>query len=119
MSGRSRIGVGRVYEDPDPDGGERVLVDRLWPRGFRKGDPRVGRWIPRVAPSTELRKWYSHQPERFDEFAARYASELETEEGAAALVELREVLRGGPVTLVTAARDLDASHVAVLARLLS
>jgi uncharacterized protein YeaO (DUF488 family) len=119
MSGRSRIGVGRVYEDPDPDGGERVLVDRLWPRGFRKGDPRVGRWIPRVAPSTELRKWYSHQPERFDEFAARYASELETEEGAAALAELREVLRGGPVTLVTATRDLDASHVAVLARLLS
>ncbi len=119
MSGRSRIGVGRVYEDPGPDDGERVLVDRLWPRGFRKGDPRVGRWLPRVAPSTELRKWYSHQPERFDEFAARYASELETEEGAAALDELKQALRGGPVTLVTAARDLDGSHVAVLARLLS
>jgi uncharacterized protein YeaO (DUF488 family) len=119
MSGRSRIGVARVYDDPGPDDGERVLVDRLWPRGFRKGDPRVGRWIPKVAPSTELRKWYSHQPERFDEFAARYASELETEEGAAALAELRDVLRGGPVTLVTATRDLDGSHVAVLARLLS
>ena len=100
-----------MYEDPDPDGGERVLVDRLWPRGFRKGDPRVGRWIPRVAPSTELRKWYSHQPERFDEFAARYASELETEEGAAALAELREVLRGGPVTLVTATRDQQRDHL--------
>jgi uncharacterized protein YeaO (DUF488 family) len=119
MSGRTRIGVARVYDDPGPDDGERVLVDRLWPRGFRKGDPRVGRWMPKVAPSTELRKWYSHDAARFDEFAARYASELESEEGAAALAELRDMLRGGPVTLVTAARDLDGSHVAVLARLLS
>jgi uncharacterized protein YeaO (DUF488 family) len=108
-----------VYDEPGSDEGERVLVDRLWPRGFRKGDPRVGRWIPKVAPSTELRKWYSHEAARFDEFAVRYASELESEEGAAALAELRDVLRGGPVTLVTAARDLDGSHVAVLARLLS
>ena len=119
MSGRTRIGVARVYDEPGPDDGERVLVDRLWPRGFRKGDPRVGRWIPKVAPSTELRKWYSHEAARFDEFAARYASELESEEGAAAMGELKQVLRGGPVTLVTAARDLDGSHVAVLVRLLS
>ena len=119
MSGGSRIGVARVYDEPGHDRGERVLVDRLWPRGFRKGDPRVGRWIPKVAPSTELRKWYSHEAARFDEFAARYASELESEEAAAALAELRDVVRAGPVTLVTAARDLDGSHVAVLARLLS
>jgi uncharacterized protein YeaO (DUF488 family) len=119
MSPPRRIRVARVYEDPGPDDGERVLVDRLWPRGFRKGDPRVGRWIPRVAPSTELRKWYSHQPDRFDEFATRYTHELESEQGTAALDELNQVLRDGPVTLVTAARDLDASHVAVLARLLS
>jgi uncharacterized protein YeaO (DUF488 family) len=119
MSARRRIRVARVYDDPGPDEGERVLVDRLWPRGFRKGDPRAGRWMPKVAPSTELRKWYSHEPARFDEFAARYAAELETEEGAAALTELRDVLRAGPVTLVTAARDLDGSHVGVLARLLS
>lgn len=119
MSGRRRIKVARVYDDPGPDDGERVLVDRLWPRGFRKGDPRVGRWIPKVAPSTELRKWYSHQAGRFDEFAARYAQELESEEGAAAMNELKEVVRGGPITLVTAARDLDGSHVAVLARLLA
>jgi uncharacterized protein YeaO (DUF488 family) len=108
-----------VYEDPGPDDGERVLVDRLWPRGFRKGDPRVGRWLPRVAPSTELRKWYSHEAARFDEFAARYAQELESEEGTAAMNELKQVLRGGAVTLVTAARDLDDSHVGVLARLLA
>ena len=119
MSGSSRIRVARVYEDLGPDDGERVLVDRLWPRGFRKGDPRAGRWIPKVAPSTELRKWYSHEAARFDEFAARYAQELETAEGAAAMDELKELLHGGPVTLVTAARDLDGSHVAVLARLLA
>jgi uncharacterized protein YeaO (DUF488 family) len=119
MSSRRRIKVARVYDDPDPDGGERVLVDRLWPRGFRKGDPRVGRWIPKVAPSTELRKWYSHEPERFDEFGSRYADELESEEAAQALADLRAMVRDGPVTLVTAARDVDGSHVAVLVRLLS
>jgi uncharacterized protein YeaO (DUF488 family) len=117
--GRSRINLARVYDEPSPDDGERVLVDRLWPRGFRKGDARVGRWIPKIAPSTELRKWYSHEPARFDEFAKRYAAELETDEPAAALAELRDALKAGPVTLVTAARDLEGSHVAVLARLLS
>ena len=119
MGTRRRIKAARVYDDPAPDDGERVLVDRLWPRGFRKGDPRVGTWMPKVAPSTELRKWYSHEAARFDKFAARYAAELETEDGAAALAELRDVLRGGTVTLVTAARDLDRSHVAILTRLLS
>ncbi len=119
MGGGSGIRVARVYDEPGPDDGERVLVDRLWPRGFRKGDPRVGRWIPKVAPSTDLRKWYSHEAARFDEFAARYAQELESEEGTAAMDELKQVLRGGPVTLVTAAKDLEGSHVAVLARLLA
>ena len=117
MSAQHRLTVSRVY-DTDPGDGERVLVDRLWPRGFRKGDPRIDRWLRDVAPSTDLRKWYSHQPERFDEFAARYAAELQTPEGAAALAELRDVVKAGPVTLVTATRDLDGSHVAVLAELL-
>jgi uncharacterized protein YeaO (DUF488 family) len=108
-----------VYDEPAADDGERILVDRLWPRGFRKGDPRVGRWIPKVAPSTELRKWYSHETKRFDEFVARYTAELETDERAAALTEVRDALKAGPVTLVTAVRDLDGSHAAVLARVLS
>ena len=117
MSAQHRLTVSRVY-DTDPGDGERILVDRLWPRGFRKGDPRIDRWLRDVAPSTELRKWYSHQPDRFDEFAARYAAELQTAEGAAALDELRDVVEAGPVTLVTATRDLEGSHVAVLADLL-
>lgn len=119
MSTRARIKLARVYADPEPDDGERVLVDRLWPRGFRKGDPRVGRWLPKVAASTDLRRWYSHQPERFDEFVARYTAELDEGEAAAALAELRAVVDDGPVTLVTATRDLDGSHAAVLAKLLS
>jgi uncharacterized protein YeaO (DUF488 family) len=90
-------------------------VDRLWPRGFRKDDPRVGTWFKDVAPSKELREWYDHQPERFDEFATRYRKELQ---GSAALDELRRLTKSGVVTLVTATRHVDGSHAAVLATLL-
>lgn len=115
MSAKSRIRVARVYDDPDPDEGQRVLVDRVWPRGFRKGDPRVGTWCKDVAPSKELRTWYNHQPERFDEFATRYEQELL---GSAALEDLRKLTKRGAVTLVTATRDLEGSQAAVLAKLL-
>ena len=107
--------MARVYDDPSPDDGRRVLVDRLWPRGFRKDDPRVGTWLKDVAPSKELRGWYNHQPERFDEFAARYQKELR---GCEALDELRRLAKQGVVTLVTATRDVQGSQAAVLAALL-
>jgi len=116
MSAKSRIRVARVYDDPDPNEGQRVLVDRLWPRGFRKDDPRVGTWYKDVAPSNELRGWYSHKPERFDEFVARYHNELQ---GSEALDELRKLTTRGVVTLVTATRDVEISHAAVLAALLT
>lgn len=115
MSAKTRIRVARVYDDPSDDDGQRILVDRLWPRGFRKDDPRIGTWLKDVAPSKELRDWYHHQPERFDEFAARYRKELE---GSESLGELRKVTKSGVVTLVTATRDIDGSHAAVLAGLL-
>ena len=115
MSVESRIRVARIYDEVGPDDGQRVLVDRVWPRGIRKDDPRVGIWCKDVAPSTELRQWYHHQPERFDEFASRYEAEL-SESGA--LQELRTLTQRGVVTLVTATRDLDISHAAVLAKLL-
>lgn len=108
-----------MYQDPDPDEGERVLVDRLWPRGFRKDDPRVGRWLRGVAPSTELRRWYNHAPQRFEDFRARFLDELTDTTAAAALAELRDLAAAGPITLVTATRDVDGSHAAVLADLLS
>ncbi|MCV7026188.1 DUF488 family protein [Mycolicibacterium novocastrense] len=119
MGGRPSVEVARVYDPPGDDDGTRVLVDRLWPRGFRKDDPRAGRWLRAVAPSTELRRWYSHRPERFDEFVARYTAELETGEGAQALDELRSLLAEGPVVLVTATRDVEVSHAAVLRDLLT
>jgi uncharacterized protein YeaO (DUF488 family) len=104
-----------VYDDPSPDDGQRVLVDRLWPRGVRKDDPRVGTWYKDVAPSKELREWYHHDPQRFDEFVARYREELHDN---AALAELRKLTKRGVVTLVTATREVDGSHAAVLAKLL-
>lgn len=107
--------MARVYDDVSPDEGQRVLVDRVWPRGVRKDDPRVGVWCKEVAPSKDLREWYQHRAERFDEFAARYRAELR---GSAALAELRKRATRGPVTLVTATREVDISQAAVLAKLL-
>lgn len=111
--------MARVYDEPGAEDGERILVDRVWPRGFRKDDPRVGTWFKDAAPSQELRTWYGHRPERFDEFVTRYEAELRTEHGAAAFEGLRELTRGKKtVTLVTATRDVDGSQAAVLAQLL-
>jgi len=115
MSRGSRIRIARIYDDIDPDDGQRVLVDRIWPRGIRKDDPRVGIWRKDVAPSKELREWYHHQPERFDEFAARYEAELS---GSPALEDLRTLTKRSVVTLVTATREVEGSHAAVLAKLL-
>lgn len=108
--------IGRLYDPPDGD--QRILVDRLWPRGIRKDDPRVGHWLPKVAPSPDLRRWYGHRPERYAEFAVRYREELRTPEGAVALAELRELIAQAPTTLVTATHDLDASQLPILAEVL-
>ncbi|OBH82137.1 DUF488 domain-containing protein [Mycobacterium sp. E2989] len=115
MTGKGPIRVARVYDDLTPEDGQRVLVDRIWPRGVRKDDPRVGIWCREVAPSKDLREWYHHRPELFDEFASRYHAELR---GNPALGELRELAKRGGVTLVTATRTPDISHAAVLAELL-
>jgi uncharacterized protein YeaO (DUF488 family) len=115
VSARGLIRVARVYDDVDTDDGRRVLIDRLWPRGIRKDDPRVGTWCKDVAPSKELREWYQHKPERFEEFASRYEAELCD---SPALEELRKLTKRGVVTLVTATREVDGSHGAVLAKLL-
>ncbi|OBI21379.1 hypothetical protein A5712_15875 [Mycobacterium sp. E2327] len=115
MGAKSRIHVARVYDESQPNDGQRVLVDRIWPRGVRKDDPRVGIWCRDVAPSKELREWYHHDLERFDEFAERYTDELRD---SPALAELRKLAKRGVVTLVTAAREVDGSHAAVLAKLL-
>ncbi len=98
----------------------RVLADRLWPRGIAKADARVGRWMPHLAPTTALRRWYGHDPARWDEFARAYERELsESAPAADAMDQVRELLRQGPVLLTTATTDLDLSHLVVLARLLA
>ena len=113
------VWVRRVQEAPTHNDGTRVLVDRLWPRGMKKSDVVMDHWIKDVAPSTELRQWYSHDPEKFDEFASRYRAELGSSAGLAALQELRSCVRGTRLTLLTATKDVDHSQARVLADLLS
>ncbi|MEJ2440830.1 MAG: DUF488 domain-containing protein [Gammaproteobacteria bacterium] len=92
----------RVYDPPAKADGERVLVDRLWPRGLTKVKARVDHWLKDVAPSTELRKWFGHDPEKWTEFKKRYRVELKNNP---ALSELQALSRQGDITLVYAAKD--------------
>jgi uncharacterized protein YeaO (DUF488 family) len=115
MSSKPTIGMRRVYDDPSPEDGRRVLVDRIWPRGLAKARAGIDEWAKDVAPSTELRRWYGHEPARFEEFRRRYQAELAEPQRQAAVRHLRELAGSGPLTLVTATRDLDHSQAAVLA----
>src|SRR3569623_848490 len=108
----------RVYEDPSPDDGTRVLVDRIWPRGLTKDAADLDEWIKDAAPSTPLRRWYGHRPESFTEFRARYLAALAQPKPAAAVNRRRELNRAGDVTLLTATKDVDHRQAAVLAGLL-
>ncbi|MET8682477.1 DUF488 family protein [Streptomyces sp. NPDC004647] len=119
MAGRTEVRVRRVYEDPARDDGTRVLVDRIWPRGLAKAEAALDEWCKQVAPSTELRKWYAHDPERFEEFGRRYRAELEDPERAEALAHLRELAGGRrTLTLLTATRRPEISEAEVLATML-
>jgi uncharacterized protein YeaO (DUF488 family) len=113
------VRVRRVYEQPSPDDGERMLVDRLWPRGLSKKAARLDEWVKDVAPSDGLRRWYGHEPERFAEFRRRFLSELREPERAAALARLAEAANRGTVTLLTATKDAEHSEAAVLAEVLA
>jgi uncharacterized protein YeaO (DUF488 family) len=109
------LAVRRAYEQPEPTDGTRVLVDRLWPRGLSRDRAALDDWLRDVAPSDELRRWYGHDPARFAEFSDRYRAELSDTTHAEAVERLRGYLRSGPVTLLTATRDLALSHATVLA----
>lgn len=112
------VSVRRVYEKPSPDDGVRVLVDRVWPRGLRKDDAHLDEWRRDVAPSSELRTWYGHDPKRYDEFRRRYLAELQDPDRAEALGHLRDLAQRGTLTLLTATRDAGISQAAVLAEIL-
>ena len=110
------VHVKRAYEPPAPSDGYRVLIDRLWPRGVERESARLDEWARELAPSTELRRWFGHDPARFGEFRERYLDELSAQE--AKLRELRERARETTLTLVYGARDTEHNDAVVLAELL-
>jgi uncharacterized protein YeaO (DUF488 family) len=110
------IRLKRAYEPASRGDGHRVLVERLWPRGLRKADAHIDEWLKDVAPSNQLRRWFGHDPERFDEFRERYERELRSAPARAALTELARRAARGTVTLVYAAHDERHNSAVVLAQ---
>jgi uncharacterized protein YeaO (DUF488 family) len=104
--------IKRIYEAPGEDDGFRVLVDRLWPRGVGKEDAALDQWLKEVAPSPELRTWFGHDPERFEEFAERYRVELESNPTLDGLIDTAKEAES--ITLLYAARDPECNHAVVL-----
>ena len=97
------IALKRVYETPAPSDGCRILVERLWPRGLSKANAKVDLWSKETAPSAELRRWFNHEPDKWEEFKRRYFKELEDQQEA--LSPLLERVRAGQVTFVFASRE--------------
>ena len=112
------VEIARVYRLEKQDDRYYVLVDRLWPRGVARATAPFDEWLKDVAPSAELRKWYGHEPERFQEFASRYRQELETDPAYGAFQTLRSHAQAGRLVLLTATKNLEQSEAAVLQGLL-
>lgn len=112
-----KVKIKRVYEQPEKEDGTRILVDRLWPRGLTKEKAHVDLWMKEIAPSTELRKWFHHDPEKWAEFQKRYKMELKS--NAAQLKLLKKEIAKGSTTLVYGAKDEEHNEAAVLQQLLN
>ncbi len=110
------IRLKRAYDTPSRTDGTRVLIDRIWPRGIKKTDAKIDLWLRDIAPSTELRKWFVHDPEKWNEFQRRYAEELQN--AGEALETLQNHCANGRVTLVYAAKDTTHNNAVVLKRIL-
>lgn len=110
------IHVKRVYDEKSKDDGYRVFVDRLWPRGVSKEDAHFDEWLKELAPSTELRKWFDHVPERFEGFKTRYKKELQEQGGE--LDKLRNIAKSEKITLLFAAKDTDMNNAVVVKEVL-
>ena len=106
------IRIKRVYESPDQADGYRILTDRLWPRGLSRSALKIDLWVRDAAPSNELRRWYGHDPSKWDEFKARYFVELDEDPGV--LRAVRERIACGTVTLLFASRELRLNNAAAL-----
>ena len=113
----TKLKVKRVYDPPAPADGQRVLVDRVWPRGLSKEKLSDALWLKEIAPSTALRQWFGHRPERWPEFQTRYARELR--DNAEPVAQLRALMKRGTVTLLYGARDTEHNQAVALARYLA
>ena len=112
------VALKRAYDEPAASDGTRVLVERLWPRGISRERAHIDLWLKDVAPSTELRTWFHHDPQKFPEFRRRYEAELKSEAAQQALTKLREIAKQGQLTLVFAAHDANLSNAVILQDLL-
>jgi uncharacterized protein YeaO (DUF488 family) len=110
------IQVKRVYDPVSPGDGKRILVDRLWPRGIRKEEARIDEWLKEISPSTELRKWYSHDPDKWQEFKQRYKAELR--EKTELLEKIRGEARKGTVTLLYSSKETLLNNAVALKELI-
>ena len=112
-----RLRTRRIYDPPEPGDGVRLLVDRVWPRGVRRADARIDGWRRDLAPSTQLRRWFGHDPGRWREFLERYEAELSGREGE--LDELADIARERGLTLLFAARDTEHNNAEALRRMVA
>lgn len=113
--GKPKILIKRIYDDADDSDGQRVLVDRMWPRGVSKERAQLDHWFKEIAPSPDLRTWWDHDPDSFDDFAHRYEQELSDEDHAEAVDELIDLIHDHDrVTLLYAAKDESVNHARVL-----
>jgi uncharacterized protein YeaO (DUF488 family) len=112
-----KLRIKRVYEQRSPEDGQCILVDRIWPRGLSKENLQDVIWLKDIAPSTELRKWFDHRPERWEKFCARYGAELGRNTDPVA--QLRTLCKRGPVTLLYSARDMQHNQALALAQYLA
>ena len=106
------ITIKRVYEEPSKEDGKRILIDRLWPRGLTKEKAKIDLWLKNIAPSTELRKWFGHDPKKWVEFRRRYFRELSS--NVEALAPILKASRSGPVTLIYSSHDLEHNNAVAL-----
>jgi uncharacterized protein YeaO (DUF488 family) len=113
---QTRLHIKRVYDQPSPEDGRRILVDRLWPRGLTKEKARVDLWLKEIAPSNELRKWFGHDPGKWPEFRSRYTDELKVHGELFAM--LRQETSQDTVTLLYGARDEEHNEAVVLLEML-
>lgn len=118
MTETHQVQVRRIYDDPVNSDGTRILVDRIWPRGISKDKAELDDWLKELAPSSDLRKWYSHDPDKFEEFSRRYQEELKDDDHAEALKSLKDYAKKGKLTLLTASKRDDISDATVLKKVL-